>query len=152
MSATPEEVLTKERDALDREITRLRRELMPLESRRQAVTQALAVLKSGSATGPGAEPTTLTELRVFAARHARERLTLVDQAIAVLKDAKTPLSIAEIVKRIQARGAVSNRTLPDLRASLVPTLDRRIARGDTFYKPQPGVYGLREWESKTQTA
>ena len=50
--------------------------------------------------------------------------------------------------RIQTKGVRADDDLDVVRASLVPTLDRRVAKEDTFTKPAPATYGLVEWRQK----
>ena len=142
---------------VDVELVDLRKRVAELENERRGLADAIAALE-GIKLGTLPVAATTSSAQISALRvapsleFARMWGTLVDHAAAVLREAKTPLHIDDIVKRMQARGMKANRTPAALRASLVSGLDRRIARGETFYKPQPAVYGLREWESKSQTA
>ena len=139
------------------ELVQVRKQVAVLENERQGLSNAIAALdgiKLGSLpiSATTATPAGMTRLQISTNETVRMWGTLLDQARAVLIGAKAPLHIDEIVKRMQANGFHANRAPAALRASLVSGLDRRIGRGETFYKPQPAVYGLREWESKTETA
>jgi hypothetical protein len=140
------------------ELVQIRKQLAELENERQGLSNAIAALDGIKLGSLPVSATTATQavrvapLRVETSDTIRMWGTLLDHAATVLRQAKTPLHVDEIVKRMQANGFKANRAPAALRASLVSGLDRRIARGETFYKPQPAVYGLREWESKTETA
>lgn len=56
-----------------------------------------------------------------------------------------PTHIMDIFRMAQSRGWYKGRDLRALRNGATGTLDTRVKKGDTFYKPEPGVYGLLEW-------
>lgn len=69
-------------------------------------------------------------------RHAR--LSQVDMAYDILKKARNPLHVADLLERIQsAYGIVVDRE------SLVSSLSKKIARGDRFLRTKPNTFGLR---------
>jgi hypothetical protein len=67
----------------------------------------------------------------------RARLSQVDMAYDILKKARGPLHIAELLGRIQsAYGLAVDRE------SLVSSLTKKIARGDRFVRTDPNTFGL----------
>jgi hypothetical protein len=59
-------------------------------------------------------------------------------AYDILKRARSPLHIAELLERIQSAYGVAVD-----RESLVSSLTKKIARGDRFVRPHPNTFGLR---------
>lgn len=73
------------------------------------------------------------------ARPARGKgLSQVDMAYDVLKKARSPLHVSEILARIQAAFGVAVD-----RESLVSSLTKKIARGDRFLRTAKNTFGLR---------
>lgn len=68
----------------------------------------------------------------------RARLSQVDMAYDLLKRARTPLHVDELLERIQSIYGVSID-----RESLVSSLTKKIARGDRFLRTDPNTFGLR---------
>ena len=69
---------------------------------------------------------------------SRARLSQVDMAYDILKKAKTPLHVDEVLVRIlSVHGVVVDRE------SLVSSLSKKIARGDRFVRTEPNTFGLR---------
>lgn len=68
----------------------------------------------------------------------RKGLSQVDMAFDVLRKARTPLHISDILNRIQAH---FNVTVD--RESLVSSLTKKVARGDRFLRPQKNTFALR---------
>lgn len=68
----------------------------------------------------------------------RERLSQVDMAYDILKKARSPLHIADLLERIQSTYDVAVD-----RESLVSSLTKKIARGDRFLRTEPNTFGLR---------
>ncbi len=66
------------------------------------------------------------------------RLSQVDMAYDVLKKARTPLHVDELLKRIQSVFGVHVD-----RESLVSSLTKKIARSDRFLRTAPNTFGLR---------
>jgi hypothetical protein len=62
----------------------------------------------------------------------------VDMAYDILKKARAPLHISEILTRIQATFAVTVD-----RESLVSSLTKKVARGDRFLRPDKNTFSLR---------
>ena len=62
----------------------------------------------------------------------------VDLAYDVLKKARAPLHIAELLARIQAAFGVAVD-----RESLVSSLTKKVARGDRFVRTDKNTFGLR---------
>ena len=75
-----------------------------------------------------------------AARPVRHTgLSQVDMAFDVLKKARSPLHVSEILARIQSTFA---RTVD--RESLVSSLTKKVARGDRFLRTAKNTFGLRQ--------
>jgi DNA-directed RNA polymerase delta subunit len=70
--------------------------------------------------------------------HKLARLSQVDMAYDILKKARTPLHIADLIERIQSAYGVTVD-----RESLVSSLTKKIARGDRFLRTEPNTFGLR---------
>ena len=71
----------------------------------------------------------------------KPRLSQVDMAYDVLKKARSPLHISELLSRIQSTFGVRID-----RESLVSSLSKKIARGDRFLRTKPNTFGLRSEE------
>ena len=71
----------------------------------------------------------------------RPRLSQVDMAYDVLKKARTPLHVSELLTRIQSAFGVRID-----RESLVSSLTKKIARRDRFLRTKPNTFGLRSEE------
>jgi hypothetical protein len=71
------------------------------------------------------------------ARHRKGR-SQVDMAFDILKKARGPLHVAEILTRIQASFGVAID-----RESLVSSLTKKVARGDRFVRTAKNTFGLR---------
>ena len=71
-------------------------------------------------------------------RRPRKGLSQVDMAYDVLKKARAPLHISELLARIQAGfGQAVDRE------SLVSSLTKKVARGDRFRRTDKNTFGLR---------
>jgi hypothetical protein len=68
----------------------------------------------------------------------RQGLSQVDMAHDVLKKARGPLHVSEILARIEAQFHV-----PVDRDSLVSSLTKKVARGDRFVRTDKNTFGLR---------
>jgi hypothetical protein len=68
----------------------------------------------------------------------RTSLSQVDMAHDILKKARAPLHVAEILARIQA---TFHRSVD--RESLVSSLTKKVARGDRFLRTGKNTFGLR---------
>ena len=68
----------------------------------------------------------------------RKGLSQVDMAHDVLKKARGPLHVSEILTRIEAHFHV-----PVDRESLVSSLTKKVARGDRFVRTDKNTFGLR---------
>jgi DNA-directed RNA polymerase delta subunit len=71
----------------------------------------------------------------------KPRLSQVDMAYDVLKKARSPLHVSELLARIQSTFGVRID-----RESLVSSLTKKIARGDRFLRTKPNTFGLRSEE------
>ena len=74
------------------------------------------------------------------APHPRHRkgLSQVDMAFDILKKARSPLHISELLDRIR----IQFGTTID-RESLVSSLSKKVARGDRFLRPERNTFSLR---------
>jgi hypothetical protein len=68
----------------------------------------------------------------------RQGLSQVDMAYDILKKARTPLHISELLAHIRSTFHVSVD-----RESLVSSLTKKVARGDRFLRPDKNTFGLR---------
>jgi hypothetical protein len=68
----------------------------------------------------------------------RQGLSQVDMAYDILKRARTPLHVSELLARIH-----STFHLTVDRESLVSSLSKKIARGDRFIRTQKNTFALR---------
>jgi hypothetical protein len=72
-------------------------------------------------------------------RSARGKgLSQVDMAYDVLKKARSPLHVSQLLERIHAAFAVSVD-----RESLVSSLTKKVARQDRFLRPDKNTFSLR---------
>jgi len=62
----------------------------------------------------------------------------VDMAFDILKRAKSPLHVSEILARIQTQFGVAVD-----RESMVSSLTKKVARGDRFLRPEKNTFSLR---------
>ena len=65
-------------------------------------------------------------------------LSQVDMAFDILKKARSPLHVSEILNRIQSQFGVAVD-----RESLVSSLTKKVARGDRFLRPERNTFSLR---------
>jgi len=68
----------------------------------------------------------------------RKGLSQVDMAFDILKKARGPLHISQILERIQTHFHVAVD-----RESLVSSLTKKVARGDRFLRPEKNTFALR---------
>jgi hypothetical protein len=68
----------------------------------------------------------------------REGLSKVDMAFDILKKARSPLHVSEILDRIQTQFGVAVD-----RESLVSSLTKKVARADRFLRPEKNTFALR---------
>ena len=68
----------------------------------------------------------------------RKGLSQVDMAFDILKKARSPLHVSEILNRIQIQ---FGQTID--RESLVSSLTKKVARGDRFLRPEKNTFSLR---------
>jgi hypothetical protein len=67
-----------------------------------------------------------------------KRLSQIDMAFDILKEARAPLHVSEILDRIHARfGRAVDRE------SLVSSLTKKVARNDRFLRPEKNTFALR---------
>lgn len=71
----------------------------------------------------------------------KSRLSQVDMAYDVLKRARAPLHVSDLLDRIQ-----SNFGIRVDRESLVSSLAKKIANGKRFLRTEPNTFGLRPEE------
>jgi HB1, ASXL, restriction endonuclease HTH domain len=68
----------------------------------------------------------------------RKGLSQVDMAFDILKKARSPLHVSQILDRIHSHFAVTVD-----RESLVSSLTKKVARGDRFLRPEKNTFSLR---------
>jgi hypothetical protein len=68
----------------------------------------------------------------------RKGRSQVDMAFDILKSARAPLHIADILSRIEARFGIAID-----RESLVSSLAKKVTRGDRFVRTEKNTFGLR---------
>ena len=68
----------------------------------------------------------------------RVGLSQVDMAFDILKKARAPLHVGQILDRIQSQFGVSVD-----RESLVSSLTKKVARSDRFLRPEKNTFALR---------
>jgi hypothetical protein len=68
----------------------------------------------------------------------RKGLSQVDMAFDILKKARGPLHISQILERIQTHFSMAVD-----RESLVSSLTKKVARGDRFLRPEKNTFALR---------
>ena len=68
----------------------------------------------------------------------RARLSQVDMAYDILKKARSPLHIADLLERIHSVYGIAVD-----RESLVSSLTKKVAREDRFLRTEPNTFGLR---------
>jgi len=66
-------------------------------------------------------------------------LSQVDMAFDILKKARSPLHVSQILDRIQAQFGVAVD-----RESLVSSLSKKVARNDRFLRPEKNTFSLRQ--------
>ena len=74
-----------------------------------------------------------------AAPRRRTGLSQVDMAFDILRRARAPLHVSEILNRIQAQFGITVD-----RESLVSSLTKKVARGDRFARSEKNTFGLLE--------
>jgi hypothetical protein len=68
----------------------------------------------------------------------RKGLSQVDMAFDILKKARTPLHVSDLLERLQAQFGVAVD-----RESLVSSLTKKVARGDRFVRSEKNTFALR---------
>ena len=68
----------------------------------------------------------------------RQGTSQVDMAFDILRKARVPLHVSEILERIRAQFGVTVD-----RESLVSSLTKKVARGDRFLRPEKNTFALR---------
>src|ERR1700734_3322951 len=70
--------------------------------------------------------------------HPNKGRSQVDVAYDILKKARTPLHVSEMIDRIQTQFGVAVD-----RESLVSSLSKKVARQDRFLRPEKNTFSLR---------
>jgi len=98
--------------------------LSAFEASLEAQLRAVRRLRQGDSGTPEPRP--------------RKSLSQVDMAFDILKKARSPLHISQILERIRAQfGVIVDRE------SLVSALTKKVARGDRFLRPEKNTFALR---------
>jgi hypothetical protein len=98
--------------------------LSAFEASLEAQLRAVRRLRQGQPEGAAARP--------------KQGLSQVDMAYDILKKARAPLHISEILARIHSAFHVAVD-----RESLVSSLTKKVARGDRFLRPAKNTFALR---------
>jgi hypothetical protein len=98
--------------------------LSVFEASLEAQLGAIRRLRQGKAEGAAARP--------------RQGLSQVDMAFDILKKARAPLHVSEILARIHAAFQVTVD-----RESLVSSLTKKVARGDRFLRTAKNTFAVR---------
>jgi len=98
--------------------------LSACEASLEAQLRAIRRLRQGPAEGAATRP--------------KKGLSQVDMAFDILKKARGPLHVAEILRRLHAAFHVSVD-----RESLVSSLTKKVARGDRFLRTGKNIFALR---------
>ena len=98
--------------------------LSVFEASMEAQLRAVQRLRRGGAAAP--------------APRREKRLSQVDMAYDILKKARTPLHVSELLARIQTSFGVTVD-----RESLVSSLTKKVARGDRFLRSDKNTFALR---------
>lgn len=80
----------------------------------------------------------LRQAEPAAAPRVRTGMSQVDMAFDILKKARGPLHISDILEHIQTQFGISID-----RESLVSSLTKKVARGDRFLRPEKNTFALR---------
>ncbi|MCW5889082.1 MAG: winged helix-turn-helix domain-containing protein [bacterium] len=123
-------VLKAKRDALQR-----------LQAEIDVLERAQALLE-GDSLEPSPRRVVLTPEKRLTGAQAKNHFAPTSQvglAIAVLRDAGSPLHVTEIMRRIMDRGGSVKK------ASLVGSLARLVNEKRVFVRKRPNVFGLLEW-------
>ena len=94
------------------------------EASLEAQLRAVRRLRQGESASPEPRP--------------HKGLSQVDMAFDILKRARAPLHISDLLDRIQAQFGVTVD-----RESLVSSLTKKVARGDRFLRPDKNTFSLR---------
>lgn len=78
------------------------------------------------------------EEKTEAKQPRKSRLSQVDMAHDILKKARAPLHVSELLKRIESTFGVRVD-----RESLVSSLTKKVARGDRFLRTEPNTFSVR---------
>lgn len=70
--------------------------------------------------------------------HRRKGLSQIDMAFDILKKARSPLHVSQILDRMQQQFGVTID-----RESLVSSLTKKVARADRFLRPEKNTFSLR---------
>ena|ERR1700687_761926 len=68
----------------------------------------------------------------------RKGLSQVDMAFDILKKARAPLHVSQILERIQTQFGITVD-----RESLVSSLTKKVARSDRFLRPEKNTFSVR---------
>ena len=94
------------------------------EASLEAQLRAVRRLRQGESQAKGARP--------------KKGLSQVDMAYDVLKKARAPLHVSQLLARIE-----TSFGLPVDRESLVSSLTKKVARGDRFLRTDKNTFALR---------
>jgi len=98
--------------------------LSVFESSLEAQLRAVRRLRQGKPSSAGSRRT--------------KSLSQVDMAFDILKKARSPLHVSQILDRIQSQFGIAVD-----RESLVSSLTKKVARGDRFLRSEKNTFSLR---------
>ena len=98
--------------------------LSVFEASLDAQLRAIRRLRQGDPAAPTPRP--------------RKGLSQVDMAFDILKKARAPLHVSDLLERIRSQFGVAVD-----RESLVSSLSKKVARGDRFLRPEKNTFTLR---------
>jgi hypothetical protein len=135
------EKLTRELAETDQKLAAVKAEVAALEHERRQLDLALTALRGLQSPKLPVVATSSGPVAILNLTRTTAPATLPEHAKAILREAGHPLHVKDIITRLQKRGIGSNRTPQQVRASLVPALDRHKPM---FVKVAKATYGLTE--------
>jgi hypothetical protein len=98
--------------------------LSVFETSLEAQLRAVRRLRQGEMDAPATRP--------------RKGLSQVDMSFDILRKARSPLHVSDLLDRIRSQFSVNID-----RESLVSSLSKKVARGDRFLRPEKNTFALK---------
>ncbi len=129
------------------DLSTLKRRLAKLEDHRTRLIAAINALEALETESGTVDAKVEAKPKRHRARRRKKssKPTMIEATEALLREKGKPMHISDIVAGIQLRGFRRNDPMTKVRASLIPTIDRKVSAGLIFTKPEPATYGLLEW-------